>query len=60
MILRSLLMLLLALPAGADGNPPRVQWHATWKTAIAAAKATGRPIVFTTASPQCHYIPGVW
>jgi hypothetical protein len=43
-------------PIGSKG----VVWYATWDTAVAEAKRSGRPIFFMTAAYQCSQIPGVY
>ena len=37
-----------------------IQWYATWDSGLAAAKATGRPILLVSAAPHCHEAPGIW
>lgn len=38
----------------------RIAWHGTWDGALAAAKATGRPILLVFAAPHCGLVPGIW
>ncbi|MDH3592619.1 MAG: hypothetical protein OER88_12110 [Planctomycetota bacterium] len=38
----------------------RIAWFATLAGARAEAKRTGRPILFVSAAPHCHYTPGIW
>ena len=38
----------------------RIAWHGTWKGALAAAEATGRPILLVFAAPHCGEVPGIW
>lgn len=38
----------------------RVAWHGTWKGALAAAEATGQPILLVFAAPHCGMVPGMW
>ena len=54
---------------GAPPGPPAEQaapdaagiaWFGTWDAALAEAKRTRRPILFMSAAPQCHGVPGVW
>lgn len=39
---------------------PGIAWFGTWAGALAEAKRTQRPILFMSAAPQCHGVPGVW
>ncbi|MCR9246651.1 MAG: hypothetical protein NXI31_16585 [bacterium] len=58
---------------GGRGGPPRpsitqdwsqvenrIAWHGTWAGGLAAAKATGRPILLVSAAPHCGLVPGMW
>ena len=38
----------------------RIAWHGTWKGALAAAEASGRPILLVSAAPHCGGVPGMW
>ena len=38
----------------------RIAWHGTWDGALAAAKATKRPILLISAAPHCGMVPGMW
>lgn len=40
--------------------PAAIQWFTTWEQARAEAARTGRPILFTSAAPQCSGVPGIW
>ncbi len=42
------------------GPAAKIQWFGTWKEAAAEAKRTGRPILLTSAAPQCKGTPGIW
>lgn len=42
------------------GPKPKIQWFGTWASAKAEAKRTGRPILLTSAAPQCKGTPGIW
>jgi hypothetical protein len=62
-------LLLCAAPAGAgpeeakesaSRRPAQIQWFGNWKQAQAEAKRTGRPILLTSAAPQCAGVPGMW
>ena len=37
-----------------------IVWYATWESAKAEAKRSGRPIFFMTAAYQCSNVPGVY
>ena len=43
-------------PVGSKG----VVWYATWDSAKAEAKRSGRAIFFMTAAYQCSKVPGVY
>lgn len=45
----------LEVPTG-----PSIAWFGTWEEGLAEAKRTGRPILFMSAAPQCHGVPGMW
>ena len=47
-------------PAMTPGPEPKIQWFGTWKAAKAEAARTGRPILLTSAAPQCKGAPGIW
>lgn len=52
-----------ASPAGAPAAKPapaKIQWFGTWAQGLAEAGRTGRPILLTSAAPQCHGVPGLW
>ena len=40
--------------------PAGIQWFGTWEQASAEAKRTGRPILLTSAAPQCRGVSGHW
>ncbi len=44
----------------AERRPAQIQWFGNWKQAKAEAKRTGRPILLTSAAPQCAGVPGMW
>lgn len=58
--------LLAGAPTGAAAgseaasSPAGVQWFGTWAQGQAEAARTGRPILLTSAAPQCHGVPGIW
>ena len=37
-----------------------IQWYATWGSAKAEAKASGRPIFLVSATPHCAGVSGTW
>lgn len=43
-----------------NGTPKRIAWYATLKSGLAEAKRSNRPILFTSAAPQCLGVPGIW
>ena len=59
-----------ALPVRAQPGPgatvdwrgvsERIAWFGTWRGALAAAEASGRPILLVSAAPHCRNISGVW
>ena len=58
--------LLASLPVASaketktPGPAARIQWFGTWEAAKAEARRTGRPILLTSAAPQCKGTPGIW
>ena len=46
--------------ARVPGPEPKIQWFGTWEAAKAEAKRTGRPILLTSAAPQCKGTSGIW
>ena len=49
-----------ATPAKKEAAPPKIAWFGTWKTGLAEAKRTGRPILLIAATPHCHNVSGLW
>ena len=43
-----------------EAAPARIAWYATLDSALAEAKRSKRPILFTSAAPACTGVPGVW
>jgi hypothetical protein len=43
-----------------DIGQPGIAWYATWETAEAEGKRSGRPIMFVAAATQCGGVPGVF
>mgnify|MGYP001160028340 CR=1 FL=1 len=37
-----------------------IAWYTTWKTGLAEAKRSGRPIMFMAAATQCSGVSGVF
>jgi hypothetical protein len=51
--------------SGVADNPQEVgesgiAWYTTWKTGLAEAKRSNRPIFFMSAATTCSGIPGVF
>ena len=42
------------------GIEQRIAWFGTLKGGLAAAEATGRPLLFISGAPHCQSVPGVW
>ena len=67
MILSTLALAALCAPLALDSpdelektSTAQIQWFTTWDQAKAEAARTGRPILFTSAAPQCSGVPGIW
>ncbi|MDC3379088.1 hypothetical protein OAX78_02265 [Planctomycetota bacterium] len=62
----TLLVAAVASPAFAQGvtiEPPqgeRIAWFGTLQAGMAEAERTRRPILFTSARPECRGVPGFW
>ncbi len=41
-------------------DAPRIAWYATLEGGLAEAKRSNRPILFTSAAPQCLGVSGIW
>lgn len=57
--------IILSKPSAAaqreTGQPPaRIAWYATLKSGLTEAKRSNRPILFTSAAPQCVGVSGIW
>ena len=54
--------IIAALPAQADdpGIPKGITWYGVLKDGLAEAKRTGKPILLTSAAPQCAGVSGMW
>ena len=44
----------------SDELPGKIAWYATWKSGLAEAERSGRPILLLSAAPHCHNISGIW
>jgi hypothetical protein len=51
-----LFVLFLSCIARADG----IAWFSTWKSGLAEARQSGKPILLVAAAPHCHNISGIW
>ncbi len=47
-------------PAQALAPEPGIAWFATWKSGLAEAARSGRPILLVAAAPHCGGVPGIW
>ena len=56
----ALMSLLLALTLPVAAQESKIAWYGTWADGLAAAKASGRPILLVAAAPHCKQIPGIW
>jgi len=43
-----------------EPDAPRIAWYATLEGGMAEAKRSNRPILFTSAAPQCLGVSGIW
>jgi hypothetical protein len=43
-----------------EPDAPRIAWYATLESGLAEAKRSDRPILFTSAAPQCLGVSGIW
>jgi hypothetical protein len=41
-------------------DAPRIAWYATLESGLAEAERSKRPILFTSAAPQCLGVSGIW
>jgi hypothetical protein len=48
------------VPAQQAADAPRIAWYATLEGGLAEAKRSNRPILFTSAAPQCLGVSGIW
>jgi len=49
-----------AAPAQQEADAPRIAWYATLESGLAEAERSNRPILFTSAAPQCLGVSGIW
>lgn len=54
------LITVCSVPAVAAEPASQIAWHGTWEGGLAAAKKTGKPIMFLSAAPHCRGVPGTW
>lgn len=55
--------LAFTLPApgqNLEPDAPRIAWYSTLEGGLAEAKRSNRPILFTSAAPQCLGVSGIW
>lgn len=53
--------LLWAAAGRAQSQPESgIQWYATLASGLAEAKRSNRPILFTSAAPNCAGVSGIW
>ncbi|QEG25093.1 hypothetical protein [Mariniblastus fucicola] len=43
-----------------EPDAPRIAWYATLESGLAEAERSNRPILFTSAAPQCLGVSGIW
>lgn len=62
-----LLIALMAIPSPSsahegpnDGMPAGINWYGVLKDGLAEATRTGKPILLTSAAPQCIGVSGMW
>ncbi len=53
----TLLWLALTLVAAAQTE---ISWYSDWRQGLAAARASGKPILLMSAAPQCKGVSGIW
>lgn len=46
--------------AQQKADAPRIAWYATLESGLSEAKRSNRPILFTSAAPQCLGVSGIW
>jgi hypothetical protein len=50
----------LAPGQNLEADSPRIAWYSTLEGGLAEAKRSNRPILFTSAAPQCLGVSGIW
>ncbi|MHC4408173.1 MAG: hypothetical protein ACYS0E_00720 [Planctomycetota bacterium] len=58
-MIRSLPVALLLVSSFAFAGE-KIAWYGTLESARAEAKRTNRPILLTSARPECRDVPGFW
>lgn len=43
-----------------EPDAPRIAWYPTLESGLAEAERSNRPILFTSAAPQCLGVSGIW
>lgn len=43
-----------------EADAPRIAWYATLESGLAEAQRSNRPILFSSAAPQCLGVSGIW
>ncbi|MCP4461435.1 MAG: hypothetical protein GY819_01405 [Planctomycetaceae bacterium] len=43
-----------------EGMPTGINWYGVLQDGLAEAKRTGKPILLTSAAPQCIGVSGMW
>lgn len=43
-----------------EGMPAGINWYGVLKDGLAEATRTGKPILLTSAAPQCIGVSGMW
>ncbi len=54
------MILMLSLTVPVIAQEAKIAWYGTWEDGLAAAKASGRPILLVAAAPHCKQVPGIW
>ncbi len=57
-----LAMVFAPASSGQNQKPDamRIAWYSTLESGLAEAKRSNRPILFTSAAPQCLGVSGIW
>lgn len=43
-----------------DGMPTGINWYGVLQDGLSEAQRTGKPILLTSAAPQCIGVSGMW